>query len=107
MTAAAFWKNGSFAERVLKEISGTCAAPHMLLFPLPSGSSYIVICVYLFPNQKLTKSMSEYARYGGIYMREKYPCKNLGVKEGGGHLLEGGVFSSISKQLSPPFTDKM
>ena len=47
--------------------------------------------------------MSEYARYGGIYMREKYPCKNLGVKEEGGHLLEGGVFSSISKQLSSSF----
>ena len=24
MTAAAFWKNGSFDERVLQEISGTC-----------------------------------------------------------------------------------
>ena len=29
----------------------------------------------------------------GVYTREKYLCKNLGVKEGGGHLLEGGVFS--------------
>ena len=26
-------------------------------------------------------------------MGEKYLCKNLGVKEGGGRLLEGGIFS--------------
>ena len=32
-------------------------------------------------------------RYRGIYMREKDLCKNLSVKEGGGHLLEGGVVS--------------
>ena len=32
-------------------------------------------------------------RYRGIYMREKYLCKNLSVKEGGGHLFEGGVVS--------------
>ena len=35
------------------------------------------------------KAFPEDARYGG----EKYLCKNLGVKGGGGHLLEGGVFS--------------
>ena len=29
----------------------------------------------------------------GVYTREKQLCKNLGVKEGGGHLLKGGVFS--------------
>ena len=29
----------------------------------------------------------------GVYTRKKYLCKKLGVKEGGGHLLEGGVFS--------------
>ena len=28
----------------------------------------------------------------GDYMGGKYLCKNFGVKEGGGHLLEGGVF---------------
>ena len=28
----------------------------------------------------------------GVYMQEKYLCTNLGVKEGGGILLEGGIF---------------
>ena len=33
----------------------------------------------------------------GAFMREKntYICKNFGVKEGGGCLLEGGVFLEI------------
>ena len=29
----------------------------------------------------------------GAHMREKYLCKNLGVKEGGGHLPQGDIFS--------------
>ena len=38
----------------------------------------------------------------GIYTREKYLCKNLGVKEGGGRLLEGGVFSgTYGTKFSP------
>ena len=43
-------------------------------------------------NQILTKN-PENAQYRGAYIGEKYLCKNLGVKEGGGCLLEGGVFS--------------
>ena len=36
-------------------------------------------------------------------MQEKYLTKNLGVREGGGHLLEGGVFSGTYGQpLSVP-----
>ena len=31
----------------------------------------------------------------GIYMREKYLCTNLGVKYGGGHLLEGAYFQEV------------
>ena len=57
-------------------------------------------------NQKLTKSMSESTRYSAIHMWEKYLCKNLEVKEEGGHLLEGGVFSCLSKQLSSSFHRK-
>ena len=31
---------------------------------------------------------------GGVFIRgKKYLCKKLGGKEGGGHLLKGGVFS--------------
>ena len=29
----------------------------------------------------------------GIYTRKKYPCKNFRVKEGGGYLIKGGIFS--------------
>ena len=28
----------------------------------------------------------------GVYTRKKYLCKNSGIKEGGGRLLEGGIF---------------
>ena len=40
-------------------------------------------------NQKLANRHS----IQGVYIREKYLCKNLGVKEGGGCLFEGCVFS--------------
>ena len=43
-------------------------------------------------SQKLTKSMPRRRSIRGVYTREKYQCKNLGVKEGGGRLIEGGVF---------------
>ena len=36
----------------------------------------------------------------GVYTREKYPCKNLGVKGGGGRLLEGDIFSELTVQHS-------
>ena len=56
--------------------------------------------MYVFTNTidngakpKLTKSMPRRRSIWGIYTREKYLCKNLGVKEGGGRLLEGGMFS--------------
>ena len=42
----------------------------------------------------------------GVYKREKYLCKNLGVKEGRGRLLKGGVFSgtySISHRIAQVF----
>ena len=44
-------------------------------------------------NQKLTKAFPEDARYGTFTRGEKHLRKNLGVKEGGGRLLKGGVFS--------------
>ena len=47
-------------------------------------------------NQKLTKSMPSSRRHSlwGIYTREKYLCMKLfGLKEGRGHLVEGGAFS--------------
>ena len=43
-------------------------------------------------NRKLTKH-SQNTLNMGVYTGEKYLCKNLGVKERGGHLLKGGVFS--------------
>ena len=43
-------------------------------------------------NQKLTKHSQKTLDTGRLH-GGKYLCKNLGVKEGGGHLLEGGVFS--------------
>ena len=43
--------------------------------------------------QKLTKSIIRRRLIQGVYTREKYLCKNLWVKEGGGRLLKGGVFS--------------
>ena len=42
-------------------------------------------------NLKLTKACPEDTRYG-VFTRGKYLCKKLRVKEGGGHLLQGGVF---------------
>ena len=42
-------------------------------------------------NQKLTKHSQKTLDTGRLH-GEKYLCKNLGVKEGGGCLLEGGVF---------------
>ena len=47
-------------------------------------------------NQKLTKSMPSSRRHSlwGIYTREKYiGMKLFGLKEGRGHLVEGGAFS--------------
>ena len=43
--------------------------------------------------QKLAKSMPSRRSIGSIYTKEKYLCIKLWVKEGGGCLLEGGVFS--------------
>ena len=31
----------------------------------------------------------------GVYPREKYLCKKLGLKEGGGNLLERGIFGQL------------
>ena len=45
-------------------------------------------------NQKLTKH-SQKTLDTGVYTGEKYLCKNLEVKEGGGRLLEGGIFREI------------
>ena len=42
-------------------------------------------------NQKLTKHSQKTLDMGRLH-GGKYLCTNLGVKEGGGHLLEGGVF---------------
>ena len=44
-------------------------------------------------NQKLTQSIVRRHSIHGVYTREKYLCKNLGLKEGGGHLPEGCAFS--------------
>ena len=45
-------------------------------------------------NQKLTKSIPSSRRHSlwGIYTREKYLCMKFGLKEGRGHLVEGGAF---------------
>ena len=42
-------------------------------------------------NQKLTKHSQKTLDTGRLH-EGKYLCKNLGVKEGGGRSLEGGVF---------------
>ena len=46
--------------------------------------------------QKLTKSMPRRRSIQGVYTREKYLCKNLGVEEGGGHLLKGSIFRELT-----------
>ena len=43
-------------------------------------------------SQKLKKD-AQNVLYGAITQRKKYLCKNLRVKEGVGHLLEGRVLS--------------
>ena len=43
-------------------------------------------------NQKLTKSMPRECLINGAFTVGKYLCKNLRGKEGGGWLLEVGVF---------------
>ena len=43
-------------------------------------------------NQKLAKSMPRRCSIRAVYTREKHLCLNLGVKEEGGHLLEGVIF---------------
>ena len=46
--------------------------------------------------QKLTKRSQKTLDMGRLHMGEKYLCKNLGVKEGGGSLFEGGrIFGSL------------
>ena len=45
-------------------------------------------------NQKLTKT---FPNLRGIYTREKYLCKKLGVK--GGCLLEGAYFRELTVQV--------
>ena len=44
-------------------------------------------------DQKLTKHSQKMLDAGRLHEEKKYLCKNLGVKEGGGRLLEGDVFS--------------
>ena len=47
-------------------------------------------------NQKLTKHSQKMLNTGRLHRGNiAYLCKNLGFKEGGGCLLEGGVFSGI------------
>ena len=64
-------------------------------------------------NPKLTKSMPRSRRrlLQRVYTRKKYLCKKLGVKEGGGHLLEGGVFLGAygitTCSLSQPFISRV
>ena len=58
-------------------------------------------CVYVHPNtnndkalnQKLTKRRPRRCLIRGVNTRKKYLCTNLRIKEGGGRLLEWGVFS--------------
>ena len=49
-------------------------------------------------NQKLTKHSQKTLDTGCLH-GGKYLCKNLGVKEGGGRLLEGGIFSGAYGNL--------
>ena len=57
-------------------------------------------------NQKLTKHSQKTLDMGRLHGGGgggggKYLCKNLGVEEGGGHLLEGGpIFGSLRYLLS-------
>ena len=44
-------------------------------------------------NQQLTKSMSRRCSIRGIYTSKKHLCRNLGIREGGGDLLKGDIFS--------------
>ena len=48
-----------------------------------------------FQTQSTTELNQKPIRLQGVYMGGKYLCKNLGVKEGGGRLLEGGVFLEV------------
>ena len=60
----------------------------------------VIFCMHVYEhntttelNQNLTKSIPRMCSIRGIYTKEKYLCKNLRCKEGGGHLLKGCVFS--------------
>ena len=60
-------------------------------------NGFVCMCILILTmtklNQKLTKSMARGCSIRGIYTRKKYLYSNLRIKEAGGHLLEGGVFS--------------
>ena len=121
-TAMAFWKNGSFTEHVLQEISAACIlsreaskqfAPSVVTGGDPAFlvketktlvvaseqgySNFVRTCLRTQSmtglNQKLTKSMPRRCSMLGDYMREKYLYKNLGVKE------RGRVFAHIFGNL--------
>ena len=83
---------------ILFLLSCTCK---LASFPGPRPASRrlqydVILCVRthltIELNLKLTKSLPRRHSLWGVYMRKKYLCKKLGVKEGGGHLLQGGVF---------------
>ena len=53
-------------------------------------------CLRTQSTTELNQNPTKYSRKTldmGCLHGEKYQCKNLGIKEGGGCLLEGGVFS--------------
>ena len=66
--------------------------PHKPMFQCAQQKPFRVPNTRIELTQKLTKSMPRRRSIRVIYTREKYLCTNLGVKEEGGHLLEGGLF---------------
>ena len=72
----------------------------------PANETIVILYVRVFVNKiddrVKPEGMPRRCSIQSIYTREKYLCKNLGVKEGGGHFFEGGVFLgtySIASQL--------
>ena len=128
-TVGAFWKNGSFSEHVIQKISDTCvdAKPRgieatcivvvtgdNLVFPVLATNAFTVASkwgysyffVYMFTNTINNKAKATNAftiarrpSIQGAHMREKYLCKNLGVKEGEVICPKGTYFLELMVQI--------
>ena len=114
-TASTFWKNRSFAEHVLQEISSTCVdikpigivsgdrgQPRISLCAKSgewwlANKAIVILCVHMYRHNTIDngvrslKACPEDAQYGALYTLEKHLHKNFEVKEGEGICSKGGL----------------